>query len=118
MLSIMLSDIKRQVTQQLTQRCTIATEDKTTDEYGSPTLAVTVVATNVPCRLIRGDKPTIKDLALQEKSRDTYRLIVAVGTLLATGQRVTIDGAEYEILGLRQSMADDVFHEALIGRLA
>jgi len=101
----------------LTDRCTILAQQPITDEFGAPAQSYTAVASDVPCRLIRGDKPSIKDLAFQEKSRETYRLIVGPGTQIQTGQRVTVDSVTYEVMGLRQALTDEAFHEALIGVL-
>lgn len=117
MYDILMRDISIQVKYFLTDRCTIQEPSQATDEIGTPIDVYQVVAADVRCRLIRGDKPVLKDLGLQENSRETYRLIVGTDVTLKTGQRVIVRENAYEILGLRQQLTDEVFHEALIGRL-
>lgn len=112
-----IQGITSQVATFLTDRCTIMALQQSTDEFGGSSQVYTAVASDVPCRLIRGDKPTVRDLAFQEKSRETYRLIVGPATQIVTGQQIILGDVTYEVLGLRQALTDEVFHEALIGVL-
>jgi len=115
------STMRRALDALLTDTCTITAEAVGADEYGAPPGAWSIVAANVPCRVIMQSAARSAEAGAQagrEGVADTYRLIVPAGTALDAGQRVTTsDGAVYEVVDLQTALTDAPDAQAIITRM-
>lgn len=113
--------VRRNVSAMLTERCTIERERGATDDMGAPLHDWTVVASDVPCRVIRAgqqrNNTTTQIVGSQEALVETFRLICPVGTPFTTDDRVRMaDGLVYQVVALDDRLTDQAFVAAIIMR--
>jgi len=112
--------VRRNVSAMLTERCTIERESGATDDMGAPLHDWTVVASDVPCRVIRAgqrNNNSTEIIGSQEALVEMYRLICPVATPFKTDDRVRMaDGAVYQIVAMDDRMTDQAFVSAIITR--
>lgn len=116
-----LAIIQRNVNEMLVGTCTIERETGTTGTMGEPLHTVEVIATAVPCRVIRSKTPslgTTEVVGSQEAMVDTYRLICPVGTSFRVDDRVTLsDGSVWQVASMEDKLTDAAFVGAVITRV-
>jgi len=113
--------VRRNVSAMLTERCTIERESGATDDMGAPLHDWTVVASDVPCRVIRAgqqrNNTTTQIVGSQEALVETFRLICPVATPFKTDDRVRLaDGTVYQVVALDDQLSDQAFVAAIIMR--
>lgn len=114
-----LAMMRAQTARFLTETCLIEAEELNTGEFGEALHTRTVVAADVPCRVIQsrqGIRPTAAEVGNQESIVDEYRLIVPYGTALAVDQIVTVGAAEYQVVALVTERTDETDAQAVITR--
>ena len=104
----------------LVDTCTVERRTVSTDEYGAPSETWTVVADNVPCRvmLARREFPRAEagTVGAQEAMPEVYRLSVPWGTGLQPEDRITVGGAVYRITKLMTAATETLLEQAMIAR--
>jgi hypothetical protein len=118
--SILRTQIRRTVTQYLIERCLIEQEQGGTGELGQETSVWVSVAADLPCRVISATRSTntsaIDQAGAQETLREDYRLIVPAGSALDVNQRVTVNGAVYQVIRVETALTDEVYRSAVMVR--
>lgn len=112
--------VRRNVNAMLTDLCSIERESGATDDMGAPLHDWTVVASDVPCRVIRAgqrNNSSTEIIGSQETLVEMYRLICPVGTPFTTDDRVRMAGdAVFHIVALEDRLTDLPFVSAIITR--
>lgn len=114
-----LARLRNQTAKFLKDTCLIEVQDQSTDEYGSPALSWSVVAEDVPCRMITAGYQNQSRAGLvgsQESLQDMYKLICPYGTALDIDQRVTVNGQTYNVVQLMTARTDETDTQAIIVR--
>ncbi len=107
----------------MTDTCTLEVGADAIGEYGEVLSEhYTVVASNVPCRVITiGNrfKEKVGRVGEREVVTDIYRLVTPHDTALAVDQRVTLDsdGSRWQVVDLVTERTDDESAQAVIVRL-
>lgn len=113
--------VRRNVNEMLTDTCTISEESGATGTMGEPLPNLVVVASGVPCRVIRAKIPNSSSqqvVGSQESMVEVYRWIGPVGTALAVDQVVTLsDGSVYQIVNVEDKLTDSAFAGAVVTRV-
>lgn len=104
----------------LVDTCTIERRTVSTDEYGAPSETWTVVASDVPCRVMLAQRefPRAEAGAVgaQEAMPEVYRLSCPWGTGLQPEDRVTVNGGTYRITKLLTAASETLVEQAMIAR--
>lgn len=104
----------------LTERCTVYAETQTIDEYGAPDPQLLVVASHVPCRVIKAGTPNTSAIRSEAGQQETmpheYRLAVQRETALAVDQVVEVGGEQYRIVRIETALTERFFRSAIIVR--
>lgn len=111
--------IRRETANFLTQRAQFQRETTARGEYGEPLHTWEVVASNVPCRLIRlgrRNESGIEEAGGAETMKAEYRLSVPTTTPLAADMRVVVDGLTYGVVRIETQLTDEAFHAAIVNR--
>lgn len=102
----------------LTARCTIYQELLETDLYGAPTARQVVVASNVPCRIIRvggsRSEGAVQEVAAQETMPESYRIIVPDTTEMHTDETVVVGGDTYRVVRAVDDWTDELFRAYVV----
>jgi len=104
----------------LTETCVIEEQMVTTDRYGGMALAGRVVASGVRCRVItetRMSGTDTREVGSAEALIERMKLVVPAGTALGANQRVTVNGAVYQIVSVLVTHTDAVDAQAVIVRV-
>lgn len=112
-----LALVQRNTEEMMTDTCTIEREAAGVGLMGEPVGGWTVVAQDVPCRVIsagRGARSAYEDVGSQETLVERYRLICPEGTPLSVDDRVTVSGTTYLIVDLIDGWTDSVFVGAVM----
>jgi len=98
-----LTRIGAQITKYLTDTCRIERETSTQDAMGAHRHEWSLVADNVACRLISGkDSRTAHTVRIGEQAdlKESYRVVLPLGTDVDGGDRVIIDGVVYRVVAM------------------
>ncbi len=124
--SFMLNRLKASAELWLNQTCTIEVQEYTTSEIASQVKAWSVVATNVPCRVIQATSRSSSSQAAlvgkQESLTELYRIALppldstTYSWGLTVDQRITVGDHKYQVIAVEQELADEIFRHALITR--
>ena len=116
----MLAQLRSMTAKFLKDSCRIEVQTETIDEIGAPTQTWAIVADDVPCRILpmaTGSMASMSELVgSQESLRELYKIICPYGTALAPNQRITSNGATYNIIQLVTARTDETDTQALITR--
>lgn len=118
----MRQQLIQQAAKTLTDRCTIYALAQVQDEYGAADEEPSIVASNVPCRVVRASRPTgksgsaIRDVAAQETMVEMYELFVPNDTALDVDQEIEVGGVRYEVVRIEVALTDRFFKLAQIVR--
>ena len=101
---IALQKINARVRSFQTDLCTIKRPAKSYDSTGALTGVKETVASNVPCRVIKG-QGDLDDIGEQQTLTEWYTLSVPAGTEIGAGYTIilddgSVDGVEYQILSM------------------
>jgi hypothetical protein len=113
-----LALVQRNTEAMMTDTCTIEREAAGKGLMGEPVGGWTLVAQDVPCRVIsigRGaGRSSYQEVGSQEALVERYRLICPKATAFAVDDRVTISGTTYLIIDLIDGWTDSVFVGAVM----
>jgi head-tail adaptor len=116
-----LAKVQQNVNVMLTDSCTIERETSGVGAMGEDLHENEVVASNVPCRLIRaGLKSTGSSNIVggRESLLDRFRLILPVGTDVSADYRVRMaDETIYQVVDVEAALTDATFVAAVIMRV-
>lgn len=102
----------------LVDRCDILRETETVSPAGYITLQTTVIAAEVPCRVLPdAKKDTDIAAGMQEVRRGTFEIVLPVDTDLQAKDLVRIAMVEHEVFEIRRPISDAVFLQARIVRV-
>lgn len=115
-----LAKVQENVGVMLTDICTIERETTGTGDMGQELHENEVVATDVPCRLIRAGTRTTgssNNAGGRESLTDRFRLILPVGTVISTDYRVRMaDETIYQVVDVEAALTDGAFVAAVVTR--
>jgi len=118
--SQVLAQLRNRTAAFLKNTCLIEVQQQVTDEYGSPVQAWAIVAADVPCRVLpiaAGSMASMSSLVGSGESlQELYKIICPYGTALAPDQRVTVNGAVYNVIQLVTARTDETDTQALLTR--
>ena len=109
--------IQSRVDSMLTDSCTIERESGGVGLMGEPVCGWTVIAQNVPCRVIsagRGSRSAYEEVGSQEALVQRYRLMCEKGTAFTVNDRVTVNGNVYQIVDVMDGWTDSVMVGAVM----
>lgn len=113
--------VKRNVDETLTDTCTLKRETGATGLMGEPLHTLELVASGVPCRVIRAKTPSDSSqqaVGSQASVVERYRLICPVGTGFTVDDVVTLsDGSVYRVVSVEDKLTDGVQSSAVITRV-
>lgn len=118
--SQMRAIIRRQVLAQMTDRCTIEREANARGPLGQIAHVWEVVSANVACRLITSKGATLpatEVYADRITMEDSYRISLPVGTVLATGYRITVGSTVWRVASVVDGRTDSADVQAVIMRM-
>lgn len=116
----LISTLRAAAERYMTQTCVIEAQRKGVGRYREETPVWDVVAQGVKCRVITVGQRASNDMVqarAQESLRDMYRLICPVGTALDVNQRITVDGATYNVVSLITARTDSTDVQAVMERM-
>lgn len=118
--SNVLAQLRNRMAAFLKDTCLIEAQQQMTDEYGAPTLAWSIVAEDVPCRVLPIATSSMQSMSALvgsgESLQELYKIICPHGTALAPNQRVTVNGAVYNVIQLVTARTDETDTQALLTR--
>jgi hypothetical protein len=114
--------VKQNVSEMLTDSCTIKRESGATGMMGEPLHDLVLVASGVACRVIRSSQrlgsSAMQVVGSQEAMVEVYRLICPVGTSFLVDDVVTLaDGSVYQVVNVEDQLTDEAFAGAVISRV-
>lgn len=102
----------------LTARCTIKRELAETDIYGAESGRTEIVASNLPCRLIRPggsrSEGAVQDVGAIETMPETYRLIVPDTVTMEANELVELGGRTYRVVRATDGWTDEMFRAYVV----
>lgn len=115
----LLSLFRHQAVRYLTDRCTIQRETRTTGGYGEQIRVWTLIAQDVPCRMViarRSDLSGIETVIDGETMAVYSRIALPHDTPLGADDRITVNGAVYSVVRIDSELTDRVFLSAILAR--
>ncbi len=116
-----IAKVQQNVNAMLTDRCTLSRKSDATGLRGEPLNATEIIASNVPCRVIRSKVPSDNAqqvIGSQKSMVERYRLICPVGTAFVVDDVVTLaDGSVYNVVNVEDQLTDSVQASAVITRV-
>jgi hypothetical protein len=112
--------VRRNVDEILTDTCTIEQQTGITGLMGEPLDSWEVIASDVPCRVIRAKVPNASSQTVvgsQEAMVELYRLECPYQTVFAVDNRVTVNGAVYQVVQVEDKLTDSAFAGAVVTRV-
>jgi hypothetical protein len=113
--------VQRNVSEMLTDTCTIKRLTGATGTMGEPLNQMELIASGVLCRVIRAKTPSNGSqqvVGSQQSMVELYRLICPVGTAFVVDDVVTLsDGSIYQVVSLEDQLTDSAFAGAVITRV-
>jgi len=114
--------VKQNVSEMLTDTCTLSRESGATGTMGEPLHTLEIVATGVRCRVIRAGQArssgATQVVGSQESMVEAYRLICPVGTAFVVDDVVTLsNGDVYQVVSVEDQLTDAAFAGAVITRV-
>lgn len=110
--------LRRQTAAFFKETCKIEVKTQSSGSFGNQKRLLTLVANNVPCRVItsRTPRPAAEEVGSAEAIVEQYRLIVPYGTALAVNQVVTVGSTVYQIVDLVTERTDETDAQAVMVR--
>lgn len=116
----MLAYMRRVAAGFMTATCTIERVTGGLTEIGTPNTGLTVVASNVPCRVIMsGSGSNSSESGLQgmaETLTETYKIELATTQTVDIDYKITVDGITYDVIRIETALTDDVFTQVTATR--
>lgn len=116
--SFVRKKMRAQLMKTLTDRCTIKREVQETDIYGAESGRMDVVASDVPCRLIRvggsRSEGAIQQVGAIETMPESYRLIVPDTVTMAANELAELGGRTYKVVRATDEWTDEVFRAYVV----
>jgi hypothetical protein len=112
--------IEAWVAQFLTDVCEIQRSVTTAGALGEPVESWSVVASDVPCRMIGAGSASgtaTRDVGAQEAMVEMYRLVLPLGTVVGVDTRVVVAGATYEVVRVQDGLTSAVDVQAWVVRV-
>lgn len=100
--------IQRVLNTFLNETCTLYARVDSAYETGAQGTAFVAVASGVKCRVINsfGARGDSGEVAQRETLRDTFRIILPVGTVIGNDYRVQVGAVLYEVTGVVDDRSD------------
>jgi len=115
-----LARLRNMTERYLKDTCLIEVQQRVTDEYGSPMQAWSIIASDVPCRVLPIASSSMASMSAlvgsAESLKELYKIICPFGTALAPDQRITVNGEIYNIIQLVTARTDETDTQALLTR--
>lgn len=109
----LLAYMRRTAASFMTDTCTIERVTGGLTEIGTPNTGLTVVATNVPCRVIMngsGSNSSESGLSgMAESLTETYKIELATTQTVDIDYKITVSGVTYDVIRIETALTDDVF---------
>jgi len=116
----LMAHIRSQVSQLLTDTCTIERNEEVTDNrYGSKKPGWVVVASSVACRinlLNRSNQSLVEVMGGQEAMLDSYQLVLAYDVTIDRDYRITVNGVTYFVTRIESQLTNSAFKQVLLTR--
>ena len=116
---ILLLQIRTSAARWLKDVCTISHDTGTLDELGSVVSGSTIVATNVPCRIIKSKTTSSSTAAIiggAETLREIYKIAIPTTYQLDVDYQITSGGVTYDVVNIEAALTDGIFTTAIITR--
>jgi hypothetical protein len=100
--------------------CTIKRKQHVTEESGARQETLVIVATDVPCRMIRiGARYDEKmdDVQGQQALGDNLRISIKSDVTIDVDYVIVLEGTDWHVIRLEEPLTNDVWHTAVVGRL-
>jgi hypothetical protein len=115
-----LAIVQRNVNEMLTDVCTIKRQTGATGTMGEPLNQLELIASDVPCRVIRAKTPNANSQAVigsQKAQVERYRLICPVDTAFRVDDVVIVGSDVYQVVDVEDKLTDGAFAGAVITRV-
>lgn len=115
-----LAIVQRNVNEMLTDVCTIKRQTGATGTMGEPLNQLELIASDVPCRVIRAKTPNANSQAVigsQKAQVERYRLICPVDTAFRVDDVVSVGSDVYQVVDVEDKLTDGAFAGAVITRV-
>jgi len=115
-----LAIIQRNVSETLTESCTIQRQTGATGTMGEPLNQLELIASGVACRVIRAKTPNANSqmvIGNQKSLVERYRLICPVDTAFRIDDVVTVGDDVYQVVDVEDKLTDEAFAGAVITRV-
>lgn len=110
-----LAIVRARVADTLTERCTIERETLTRGTMGEPLHQWVAVASDMPCRVIRGKQGGYQDVGATESLVERYRVIFPLTAYFKTDDRIRMTSGEvYQVVDVVDKWSDGAFVAALV----
>lgn len=116
---ILLLQIRANAARWLKDTCTISRDTGTLDELGSPVSGSTIIATNVPCRIIKSKTISSSTAAIiggAETLREIYKIAIPTTYQLDIDYQIASGGVTYDVVNIEAALTDGIFTQAIITR--
>ena len=115
-----LKIVQQNVGEMLTDRCTIQRQTGATGTMGEPLNQLELIASDVPCRVIRAKTPNANSqmvIGNQKSMVERYRLICPVDTDFRVDDVVTVGDDIYQVVDVEDKLTDAAFAGGVVTRV-
>jgi len=110
-----LAIIRARVEDTLTERCAIERETRSRGAMGEPVPVWVVVASDMPCRVIRGKQGGYQEVGATESLVERWRVIFPLTAYFKVDDRIRMaDGTLYQVVDVVDRWSDGAFVAALV----
>ena len=116
---MVLGRLRRDAARYLMDTCTIERQDVTVDEFGSARRVLTLVAADVPCRVITAGAANAGAAGVvggQDVMSELYRVALLPDQAIDVDHQVTIGADVYQVVRLETALTGAFFRHAVISR--
>lgn len=96
-----LAAIREAFLDTMTETATITRQNWVDDGAGGKSKGAPSVTTNIPCHVGSSSLPVTRQIAGKTVSESTYIVSFPVDTDVITGDVITVNGSDYEVIGMK-----------------